>query len=60
MSPKHIRLLEQAIVELEHYEKLKEWAKDYTPRTRAEYERIHSFISRCRSYVEDYHAGQHD
>lgn len=60
MTPEYIRLLEQAIVELERYEKLKEWAKDYTPRTRAEYDRIHSFLGKCRSHVDAYYAARAD
>lgn len=55
MTPEYIRLLDQAIVELERYEKIREWAKDYTPQTRTEYARINAFINRCRAYVNAYH-----
>lgn len=55
MTPEHIRLLEQCVIELRAYESLKEWAKDYTPKTRAEYARIHALIDRCRTFINAYY-----
>lgn len=60
MVPEHIDLLEQCIAELTKYEALKEWAKDYTPQTRAEYARIHTLIDRCKTFVRRYHHAEED
>lgn len=60
MTPDHINIIEQCVAELTRYEALKEWAKDYTDQTRAEYARIQTLIDRCKTYLKAYYNAEED